>query len=294
MKNEAFVSNLLNFLNFVLKSVGLAPFTYLKSKRLFRHCMCSTILSFFISGFIITVSLPIEVMSAMNYKPNRSNTVSYAMGYLHIVFTLVKTWLNQILTLTNRDKIIKHFNQALHINDAMKSVCNEENLLDDRMVKQIKSRISLFILQCVAIIFGVNGYISRSFIEHTAGLLIRIFVSFTYISAILVTTIYLGGSLMLCERYCRILCKQFQRLIKDVNELAKSEDCQYKLKFNDKFLEMLKAYDVVVWFIDNSHNLFASHAVICACSTFLVCLHGVSYSKKTKLQLTNEHLTHTK
>lgn len=279
MNNERFISNLLNFLNFVLKSVGLAPFWYLKSKNIFVPCKYSTTWSFVISGFIITISLPIELSSAMYFKPNRGNTVSYAIGYSHILFTLIKIWLNQILTFTNRDNIIRHFNRAIHINDAlMKNVCKQEHLLDDRMLKRIKMRISLFIFQSLAILFGVNLYIIRNFIHHNALLLIQIFISFSYISSILVTTIYLGGSLMLCERYCRILCKRVRKLIKDVNEITKSnDDRQYKLKFSDKFHEILKAHDVVVSFIDNSHNLFASHVVICACSTFIVSLHGVSF-----------------
>lgn len=280
MNNEAFVSNLLSFLNFILKSVGLAPFSYSKSKRLFVSCKFSTFLSCVISGCIITISLPIELTSAIHFKPYRNNTVSYTIGYLHIFFTLVKIWLNQILPLTNRSRIIRHFNQAFHINDALASLCKDEHLLDEQMVYKIKQRILLFIVQSVAIIFGVNVYISRSFFKHNAVLLVRIFVCFSYINAIFVTTIYLGGSLMLCERYCTLLCKRVRLMIDDVKgkcfgRTTDPNERIYELKLHEKLGQILKAYDVIILFIDNSHTLFASHAVICACSTFLIMLHGV-------------------
>lgn len=277
MNNEASVSKLLCFLNVVLKSVGLAPFRYLKSKRRFVPCKFSTILSYVISVFIITISLPIELMAAMNFKPNRDNTVAFAIGYLHIFFTLVKIWFHQILTIANRTIIIRHFNQAFHINDALKSLCEGEHVLDDKMMDTIKLRILLFIFQSLAIIYGVNAYISRSFFRHNAALLTRIYISFTYINGIFVTTIYLGGSLMLCERYCRALCNRVQGLIKEVNEISEPNDHHCKTKISDKFNEILKAYNVVVLFIDNSHNLFSSYAVFCTCSTFTVSLHGVSF-----------------
>lgn len=280
MNNETFVSNLLSFLNLILKSVGLAPFSYSKSNRLFVSCKFSTLLSFVISGFILAISLPIEFISAMHFKPYRVNTVSYTIGFLHIFFTLVKIWLNQILTLSHRSEIIKHFNQAFRINDALKALCNDEHLLDEQMVQKIKQRIALFIVQSVAIIIGVNAYISRSFLQYNAILLVRIFICFSYINAIFVTTIYLGGSLMLCERYCRLLCQRVHRLIGDVNgkccRTTDSNERLYELKLREKFRQILKSCGVVISFIDNSHNLFASHVVICACSTFLICLHGVS------------------
>lgn len=279
MSNETFVGNLLSFLNFILKSFGLAPFLYLKSKRVVVHCKRSTILSYVISGFIVTMSLPVEFMAAMHYKPYRVNTVSYAIGYLHILFTLVNIWLNQILTIANRSKIIRHFNQAFRINGILESLCQEEQLLDDKMVQKIKFRISLFVLQSLAIVFGVNAYISFHFFQHSAMLLVRIFVTFSYINSIFVNTVYLGGSLMLCERYCRILYERVRGLVNDVN--GRTEQNQQNLalmQFSDAFHQTLKAYDAVIVFIDNTHNLFASHAVICACSTFIVSLHGVSVS----------------
>lgn len=279
MNNEAFVSRFLTFLHIVLKSVGLAPFSYSKSKRLFEFCKISTVLSYVISGFILTISLPIEVSSAFYFKPYRENTVSYAIGYLHIFFTLAKIWFNQIITIAYRSVIIKHFNQAFQINDYLKRLCKEERLLDDQIVRKIKFRIFLFVLQSVAIIFGVNAYISRSFVQHSASLLTRAFICFSYINSIFVTTIYLGGSLVLSERYCRVLCKIARRLMKEVYGRGSSTDSQKlrkKIKLNEMFNRILKTYDVILQFIENSHNLFACHAIICAISTFLISLHGVS------------------
>lgn len=229
-----------------------------------------------ISGLIIVVSLPIEIMSAMHFKPNRANTVAYSMGYLHIVFTLIKIWLNQILTIINRDKIINHFNRAIYINQFLKSVCKVEHLVDDQLARKIKLRIWLFILQSVAILTGVNAYISRSFFRHQASSFVRTFICFSYINAIFVTTIYLGGSLMLCDRYCRLLCLQVRELRRKItNNVVRMDYLDY-LKWKDNLNQTLKAYDVIVMFTENSHNLFASHAVVCAVSTFIISLHGVS------------------
>lgn len=281
MKNETFVENLYFFLNIVLKSVGLAPFRYLKSKNVFLSCKISTIFSLAVGGVIIIISLPIEFLSAKHFKPYRINTVSYAIGYLHILFTLIKIWLNQILTVSNRSKIIKHFNQALHINSIFKNLCKDENLFDDKMMHKIKFRIALFILQSVAITFGVNAYISRSFFTYNTILVVRIFICFSYINAIFVTTIYLGGSLMLCERYCKLVYKRVKELIEDINEncysISQTNEYQHKLKSSEAFDQILEVYDQVTTFIDNSHKLFACHAVICACSTFLITLHGVRF-----------------
>lgn len=281
MDNEQFVGNLAIFLNFILKFVGLAPFYYAKSKRLFISCRCYTIMSCVIGGIIITVSLPIEFISALNFKPFRLNTVSYAMGYLHIFFTLVKIWFNQILTIAHRNKIIKHLNQAFYINDYLKNLCQNVHILDDKLIRMIKLRIFLFIFQSVTIVYGVNAYISRSFFQYNAILWVKVFISFSYVNSIFVTTIYLGGSLMMCDRYCRILYKRVQDSVKEIKEkcfnTTPMNQCYNEFKLNDSFDQISEVYNQVVMFISNSHTLFSCQGVICACSTFLIGLHGVRF-----------------
>lgn len=168
MKNEAFVGHLLTIIYGILKSVGLAPFSYLKSKPTFVRCKFSTNISFAIGGLIILLSLPLELMSAIHFKPIRVNTVTYTIGYLHILFTLVRIWLNQILTITNRNHIINHFNRAIYINQFVRRVCQLEHILDDKLTGKIKLRILFFIFQCFAIIHQMLTSVAVSSIIRRA------------------------------------------------------------------------------------------------------------------------------
>lgn len=198
------------------------------------------------------------------------------MGALHLIFTSIIIWSTDLLTIFNRHKLIKHLNEIFQINVALKALWPEGELFDDKLFRRIKLRMIFVVLQIIAIMLTVNTYRSRSFSYFKYAIVIQSFMIFGYIYSIVLTSIYLGGSLMLGEGYFRFLNRKILQLTEEVNEKKiQKNQCLNKLRVNETVNQISKLYDRVNEFVENGQKLIGPQTLVCLCSAFIKMLNAV-------------------
>lgn len=209
-KNNPTVS----FLYKILKINGMAPFSYDFKRKVFYSSSISTIASLCTSMLVISISLFCDDQLSKGYIPHQGKAIEYGVSYVLFYYNVIKISITVYIQLVYRDELIRLLNQLLSTKLHFEQFLQTERFFDYNLLNRLRNRKIVACIQVVILICSITCYMYRTlFLDFGLVMFCYVWVIYMNLYSISTTGIYYNGSMIIVDRFYRILIQRLKFLL---------------------------------------------------------------------------------
>lgn len=204
-----------SFLYKILKINGMAPFSYSSKRKLVYLSSISTMRSVCTGILVIGISLFCNMQLSKGYVPYQGKAIEYLVSYILFYYNFIKIVITVWIQLVHREELVRLVNQLSTIKSKFERFVQMELFQDQKLLNQLRNRRISAGIQVFTIISSISCYIYRTLYLNNYLLVIFCYVAVIYMNlySILITAIYCNGSMILVDRFYRLLISRLKFLL---------------------------------------------------------------------------------
>lgn len=201
----------------------MAPFSYSKKRKMVYLTSISTMGSVCTCLLVIGISLFCDVQISKGYVPYQGKAIEYLVAYILFYYNSIKIAITVYIQLVHREELVGLVNELLSIRSSFERFGQMERFQDQKLLTHLRNRQILVCIQFVTIFSSISCYMYRTqdktlYLNYVLVIFCYVVVIYTNLYSTLTTGIYYTGSMILVDRFYRLLRSQLKFLLLIVKE----------------------------------------------------------------------------
>lgn len=165
-----------------------------------------------------------DVQLSIGYIPHQGKAIEYIVSYVLFFYNLTRIAITVYIQLVHREELVGLINQLLSTKTQFERFFHIERFHDQKLSNHLRNRRICLGIQFVSLISSITIYMYRTLFLNNFCLVMFCYVAVIYMNllATLTTGIYYNGSMILVDRFYRILISRLKFLLLIVEKKVNS------------------------------------------------------------------------